>query len=89
MSGSHLCFPRNETVISKQNYNVLSPSSYTHISGRDLYVHFQDRSTYSAAGKYVDQSWEYINLSQTHECEAVQFPEKKQINGIFLAVLAI
>ncbi len=20
------------------------------------------------AGKYVDQSWDYINLSQTHEC---------------------
>jgi hypothetical protein len=24
---------------------------------------------YSAAGKYVDRSWEYINSSQTHECE--------------------
>ncbi len=23
---------------------------------------------FSAAGKYVDQSWEYINRSQTHEC---------------------
>ena len=29
--------PRNETVL-KQNYNVLSPSSYTHISVRDLYI---------------------------------------------------
>ncbi len=28
----------------------------------------QDRSAYSAAGKYVDQLWEYINRSQTHEC---------------------
>ncbi len=27
-----------------------------------------NRSTYSAAGKYVDRSWEYLNLSQTHEC---------------------
>ncbi len=26
-----------------------------------------DRSAYSAAGKYVDQSWEYINISQIHE----------------------
>jgi hypothetical protein len=25
-------------------------------------------STYSAAGKYVDRSWEYINRSQTHKC---------------------
>jgi hypothetical protein len=27
-----------------------------------------DRSAFSTAGKYVDRSWEYINLSQTHEC---------------------
>jgi len=27
-----------------------------------------DPSAYSAAGKYVDRSWEYINCSQTHEC---------------------
>ena len=32
------------------------------------FIYFQDRSTYSAAGKYVDQSWEYINCSQTPEC---------------------
>ncbi len=55
-------------LFPKQNYNVLSPSSYTHISVRDLYTYFQDRSAYSAAGKYVDRSWEYINRSQTHEC---------------------
>jgi hypothetical protein len=38
----------------------------------------------------VDQSWEYINRSQTHECgngaEAAQFPEKEYINGIVVAV---
>jgi hypothetical protein len=38
MYGSHLCIPRNETVITKQNYYVLSPSSYTHISVRELYI---------------------------------------------------
>ena len=38
MSGSHLCIPRNETVISKTELYVLSPSSYTHISVRDLYI---------------------------------------------------
>jgi hypothetical protein len=31
-----------------------------------LYSH--NRPAYSAAGKYVDRSWEYINRSQTHEC---------------------
>jgi hypothetical protein len=30
-------------------------------------VYSQDRSAYSAAGRYVDRSWEYINRSQTHE----------------------
>jgi hypothetical protein len=39
MYGSHLCIPRNETLFPKQNnYNILSPSSYTHISVRDLYI---------------------------------------------------
>jgi hypothetical protein len=31
-----------------------------------LYSH--DRSAYSAAVKYVDRFWEYLNRSQTHEC---------------------
>ncbi len=51
-------------LFPKQNYNVLSPSSYTHISVRDL----QDWSAYSVAGKYVNQSLKYIIRSQTHEC---------------------
>ncbi len=67
MAGSHLCIPRNELLIPKQSSNVLSPSSYTHISVRDLNI-FTDRSAYSAARKYVDRSWDYINRSQTHEC---------------------
>ena len=81
-------FPEMKQLFSKQNYNVMSHSSYAHISVRDSY--FQDWSAKSAPGKYVDQSWEYINCSQTHECgivtEAAQFPEKEYINGIFLAV---
>ncbi len=28
----------------------------------------QDRSAYSAAGKFVERSWKYINRSQTHGC---------------------
>jgi hypothetical protein len=62
--------PEMKLLFPKQNYNVLSPSSFVHISVRDLYTdNFQDRSAYSAAGKYVDRSWEYINHAQTHECE--------------------
>ncbi len=32
------------------------------------FIYSLDRSAYSAAGKYVDRSWEYINRSQTNEC---------------------
>ncbi len=53
-------------------------------------MYFQNWSAYSAAGKYVDWSWEYLNRSQTPECwirtEAAQFPEKDYKNVIFLAV---
>jgi hypothetical protein len=56
----------------------------------DIFI-FPRSVCYSAAGKYADRSWEYINRSQTHVnveigTEAAQFPEKEYINGIFLAV---
>jgi hypothetical protein len=31
-------FPEMKLLFPKQNYNVLSPSSYTHMSVRDLYI---------------------------------------------------
>ncbi len=34
----------------------------------ERFIYFQDRYANSAAGKYVDWSWEYINRSQIHEC---------------------
>jgi hypothetical protein len=34
----------------------------------DRFIYSQNGSAYSAAGKYVDEFWEYINRSQTHEC---------------------
>ncbi len=62
-------FPEIKLLLPKQNYKVLSPSSYTHLYCIcEKFIYFLDRSAYSAAGKYVDQSWEYINRSQTHEC---------------------
>jgi hypothetical protein len=38
-------------------------------------VYSPNRSAYSAAGKYVDRSWGYINRSHIHECgtQAAQF----------------
>ncbi len=55
------------SLFPTQNYNVLSPNSYTQISLRDLYI--------SRIGLLIllqpnmlDRSWEYINHSQTYEC---------------------
>ncbi len=42
-----------------------SQSPCSRVCERDIYS--QDMSAHSAAGKLVDQSWEYINRSQTHE----------------------
>ncbi len=48
-----------------------SPNFYIHSSGT-IYFIPMDLSAYSAAGKYVDQSWEYKNRLQTHECGNVE-----------------
>ncbi len=58
-------FPEMKLLFLKQKNNALSLSSYTHISMR--FIYFQDRSAYSAAGIYVDRSWEYINHSLTNK----------------------
>jgi hypothetical protein len=42
-----------------------SPNFHIRVSVSDL---SHDGSAYSAAGKYVDRSCEYIRCSQTHEC---------------------
>ncbi len=39
-------FPEIRLLFPKQNYNVLPPSSYTHLSVSDLYI--QDGSAYDA-----------------------------------------
>ncbi len=45
-------------------------SQFPHSYVCERFINSHDRSAYSAAGKYVDRSWEYIhvNRSQTHEC---------------------
>jgi hypothetical protein len=54
-------------LFRKQNYDVLSPSSYTHIPVRDLYI-----SRIGLPILLQENMWtgpcEYINRSQTHEC---------------------
>jgi hypothetical protein len=63
MSGSRLCIPRNETVIFKTEllYNVLSPSFYTHISVRDLYISISlpillQENMWTDPGEYINRS---------------------------------
>ncbi len=57
------------SLVLKQNYNVMSPNSYTHISVRGLYISRIGLSIllYSQiCGPILGR--EYINRSQTHEC---------------------
>ncbi len=71
-----------------QNHNVLSPSSYTHISVIHLYI--------SRIGlpillpEICGPFCEYINRTQTYECGNLDWgraiPRKGNINWIFLAV---
>jgi hypothetical protein len=61
------------------------------MSVSDLFIPKIGQPVLHAAGKYVDQFWEYINHLQTHECgigtKAAQFLFWQHINGIFVAVL--
>jgi hypothetical protein len=67
-----------------------SVSEFLHSYISERFTYFQDQYAYSAAGKYVDRFWEYINLSQTHECGNLDWGrailEKEYINRTFVAV---
>ncbi len=73
-------YPRHTSYTAKTQYQkfetniprtgIARPQSqFPHSScvfERFIYSH--DQSSYPAAGKYVDRSWEYINRSPIHEC---------------------
>jgi hypothetical protein len=52
----------------KQNHNVLSPSSYTHISVRDSHISRIDLPILLQGNMWTYVSWGYKNRSLTHEC---------------------
>ena len=63
---------RQNAEISKQifpekDYRGLSPNFHINTSVCDLYI-FPRSVCLFCLRKYVDQSWDYINRSQTHEC---------------------
>ncbi len=83
-----------ETIISKKGNNFAASVPISEFRCLwAIYIYSHNRSAYSAAGKYVDRSWEYKNRTQTHECGnwdwgfAIPFLEiQYKINEIFVAV---
>jgi hypothetical protein len=75
-------------LFPKQIYNVLSASSYTHISLRDLYISriglpiLLQENMWTNPGTNIA----HRNINVEIRTEAMQFPEKENINGIYLAV---
>ncbi len=63
---------RHNTENSKENIHregtARSQSQLLHSCFCERFIYSRHRSAYSAAGKLVDRSWEYIDGSQTHEC---------------------
>jgi hypothetical protein len=56
-------------IYTKKELRGLSTNFHIQVPVSDLYIpKSQDRSAYSAAVKYVDRFWEYINRSQALEC---------------------
>jgi hypothetical protein len=72
-------------LLPKQNYNVLSPSSYTPISVRDLYISRIGLPILLQGNMWTEPG--NIEIAHRHMnvefgTEATQFPEKEYINGI-------
>jgi hypothetical protein len=56
----------SKQIFPEKELGGLSPNFHILVYERLMYS--PDRSAFSAAGKYVYRSREYINRSQTHEC---------------------
>ncbi len=60
-------YQKFETNIPRKGI-AWSQSQFLHSCVYKRFIYSHDRSAYICCRKYVDRSWEYINLSQTHEC---------------------
>ncbi len=63
LSHSNVALQRTNTENSKR---IFSENEFPHSCVCERFIYSHDRSASSAAG---NMSWEYINRSQTHECE--------------------
>ena len=71
----------------KRNWAAIVPISTFMCLWAIYILYYQHRrSAYSAAGKFVDRSWEDINRSQTHECGYWDWGHAVPFLGIFDSV---
>jgi hypothetical protein len=82
-------FPEMKLSFPKQNYNynVLSPSSYTQMSLRDLYISRIGLPILLQENMWTDPG--NIKIVHRHLNCAAQFPANEYINGIYVAVYSI
>ncbi len=78
-------FTEMKLLFPKQNFNFLSPSSYTHIYVRYLYI-FPGSVRLSWCREICGPKIAHRRMNVEIGTEAAQFPEKEYMNGFFLAV---